>query len=177
MPDPIEPAADTTPDTTADTATQEAEKPRLRDQDLATQLEVTRDLSRKHEKQAKENYRQLEEARAELAEQRRINAIWQLRADHPQFTEEDIVGCHETDPDAIKAWGDNLQAIIDRHAPVKADAPKEVDDTADGGRTTTRTPETARMMQEMNSLQAPKKNRRSPEELRKLYREKYSHRK
>lgn len=168
MPDPIEPAADTTPDTTADTATQEpqeAEKPRLRDQDLATQLEVTRDLSRKHEKQAKENYRQLEEARAELAEQRRINAIWQLRADHPQFTEEDIVGCHETDPDAIKAWGDNLQAIIDRHAPAAA---------KDASKPKFSTPELARAVDGANAQSVPAQLGDSPETIRKRMHDKYS---
>lgn len=159
--------ADTAPTTPPDAKPEgdSEEKPRLRDQSLETQLEVTRDLMRKHERQAKDNLKLYEQSQADLAAANTRIALMQLRMDHPGFTEEDFAECHETDPDAIKAWGASRQAFLDRHlnaAPKPSGAPS--------------TPDLTAVLRLQNATVPPKTEGESPEELRKRYREKYSRR-
>lgn len=73
-------------------------------------------LSRKHEKQAKENYRnwQDEKAKAEQTGERLQDALIEnarLKAQkaHPELTDKDFDEfCKETDPDAIMSWADAM---------------------------------------------------------------------
>lgn len=154
---------DKTPESDADV------KPRLKDQPIEQQLEVTRELMRKHEKQSRENYRMYEQAQSQLAEANTKIAFFELRRNHPQFTDEDISGCTETDPQAIAKWGDMLQAVLDRHKPT---APVTEPASADKPFTST-TPDLNRAVAGMNSPVMPKANGESPEELRKRFRDKY----
>lgn len=73
-------------------------------------------LSRKHEKQAKENYRNWQDAKSE-AEQagERLqdalieNARLKAQRKHPELSDEDFDEfCKETDPEAIESWADAM---------------------------------------------------------------------
>lgn len=73
-------------------------------------------LSRKHEKQAKENYRNWQDAKSE-AEQagERLqdalieNARLKAQRKHPELSDSDFEEfCKETDPEAIETWADRM---------------------------------------------------------------------
>lgn len=162
-----EPQTPAVKDDGSDTAAEE--RPRLKDQPIEQQLEVTRELMRKHEKQSRENYRLYEQAQSQLAEANTRIALFELRRDHPTFTDEDVADCKETDPEAIKRWGDTLQAALDRHGPARQEPATERP-------LTTSTPDLARAMQGMNAMSSPKTDGDSPEALRKRYRDKYKRR-
>lgn len=58
----------------------------------------------------------VEDLTGRLAEANRRIALYETARAHPEFTDEDLASCTETDPDAIRAWGDAMSAAIARHA-------------------------------------------------------------
>lgn len=107
-----------TPPTPAAEPQEEPKQP-LKDMPLEEQLSVWQKTSRKHEDQAKRNKQQLDKATAdltaretELLEARIENAKLRLRIDHPELSDKVIALCNLTDPDEIKAWGDQMSDAI-----------------------------------------------------------------
>lgn len=107
-----------TPPAQAAEPPEEAKQP-LKDMPLEEQLSVWQKTSRKHEDQAKRNKQQLDRATAdltaretELLEARIENAKLRLKIDHPELSDKVIALCNLTDPDEIKAWGDQMSDAI-----------------------------------------------------------------
>ncbi|NMM98149.1 hypothetical protein [Bifidobacterium olomucense] len=97
---------------------QDDAKPPLRELPLEEQLSVWQKTARKHEDQAKANKRDLDKANADLSERetelleaRIENAKLHLKLDHPELPDALIATCDRTDPDSVKAWGEQMSEI------------------------------------------------------------------
>lgn len=82
-------------------------------------------MSRKNEKQAEANLKQVQQVQAELAQARADNARLTAKNKYPQISDEALTLCDKTDPDEIAAWAEQyakLNPIGDQpRKPVPAD--------------------------------------------------------
>lgn len=83
-------------------------------------------MSRKNEKQAEANLKQMQQVQAELAQARADNARLTVKNTYPQITDDVLALCSETEPDKITAWAQKYANLnpIDTGKP----APKPVSD-------------------------------------------------
>lgn len=89
-------------------------------------------LSRKHEKQAKDNYEQLrkteaayEESQSQLHDLQVENARMKAQKAHPQISDDVFALCGETEPEKISEWAEKYAALNPVTSPVKAEPVRE----------------------------------------------------
>lgn len=90
-------------------------------------------LSRKHEKQAKDNYEQLrkteaayEESQSQLHELQVENARMKAQKAHPQISDDVFAAlCGETEPEKISEWAEKYAALNLVAAPTKSEPVRE----------------------------------------------------
>lgn len=110
-------------DATTETAQNEPEtpetkgdkRPSLKEQPVEEQLAFWQSASRKHEKQAKDNYEKLRKVESDytqvqnqLHDMQMENAFMKARAAHPGLTDEQIALCDKTTPDEVAEWADKV---------------------------------------------------------------------
>ena len=85
-------------------------------------------LSRKHEKQAKDNYEQLrkteaayEESQSQLHDLQVENARMKAQKAHPQISDDVFALCGETEPEKISEWAEKYAALNPVAAPTKSE--------------------------------------------------------
>ncbi|MBT1161216.1 hypothetical protein [Bifidobacterium sp. SO1] len=118
---------------------QPAQRPALKDQPVEEQLSFWQQASRKHEKQAKDNYDKLQKTEAsyaqtqnELHDARMENAFLKAQKAHPNLTDAMIALCDKTTPDEVAAWADKIAETFHLDEPVKtAPSATPVRDLAD----------------------------------------------
>lgn len=89
-------------------------------------------LSRKHEKQAKDNYEQLrkteaayEESQSQLHDLQVENARMKAQKAHPQISDDVFALCGETEPEKISEWAEKYAALNPVAAPTKSEPVRE----------------------------------------------------
>lgn len=95
------------------------------DKPAGDELAKWKAMSRKNEKQAEANLKQMQQVQAELAQVRADNARLTAKNKYPQISDDALALCDKTDPDEIADWAElyaKLNPIGDvRHKPVPAD--------------------------------------------------------
>ncbi|TPF92879.1 hypothetical protein BW14_06860 [Bifidobacterium sp. UTBIF-68] len=81
-------------------------------------------MSRKNEKQAEANLKQVQQVQAELAQARADNARLTAKNKYPQISDEALTLCDKTDPDEIAAWAEQYAKLNPINAGVPAPKPK-----------------------------------------------------
>ena len=89
-------------------------------------------LSRKHEKQAKDNYEQLrkteaayEESQSQLHDLQVENARMKAQKAHPQISDDVFALCGETEPEKISEWAEKYAALNPVAAPTESEPVRE----------------------------------------------------
>lgn len=85
-----------------------------------TELAKWKAMSRKNEKQAEANLKQMQQVQAELAQARADNARLTVKNTYPQITDDVLALCSETEPDKITEWAQKYANLN----PIDAGAPK-----------------------------------------------------
>lgn len=101
------------PETGADhTPAQQLNEPASKPEDSSdNELAKWKAMSRKNEKQAEANLKQMQQFQAELAQAKADNARLTVKNTYPQITDEALSLCSETEPDKIADWAERYARL------------------------------------------------------------------